>query len=53
MSVRLLRLNPLNLAKIAFFAKWVYGARSVPLDFLYKQVSILTCNILNTKFQVK
>ena len=34
----LLRFNPLNLAKIACFDKWVYGAGSVPSDFLYKSV---------------
>ena len=33
----LLRFNPLNLAKIACFAKWLYGAKSVPSDFLYKK----------------
>ena len=50
----LLRLNPLNLAKIACFAKWVYWVKSVPSDFLYKKVSmILTCHILNIKVQVK
>ena len=49
----LLRFNPLNLAKIACFAKWLYGAKSVPSDFLYKKVSmILTCHILNIKVQI-
>ena len=33
----LLRFNPLNLAKLACFAKWVYGAKSVPSDFLHKK----------------
>ena len=50
----LLRFNPLNLAKIVCFAKWVYGAKSVPSDFLYKKVAIiLTRHILNMKVQVK
>ena len=49
-----LRFNPLNLAKIACFARWVYGAKSVPSDFLYKKVSmILTRHILNMKVQIK
>ena len=43
----LLRFNPLNLAKIACFAKWLYGAKSVPSDFLHNKVSmILTRHIL-------
>ena len=33
----LLRFNPLNLAKIACFAKWVKGAKFVFSDFLYKK----------------
>ena len=50
----LLRSNPLNLAKIASFAKWVKGAKCVPSDFLYKNVSmILTCVILKIKVQLK
>ena len=50
----LLKFNPVNLAKIACFGKWVYGAKSVPSDFLYKKVSmILTCHILNMKVQIK
>ena len=53
-SEPLLRFNPLNLAKIACFAKCVLGAKSVPSDFLYKKVSmILICNILNIKVLVK
>ena len=50
----LLRFNPLNLAKIACFAKWVKGAKCVPSHFLYKKVSmILTCIILKIKVQLK
>ena len=49
----LLRFYPLNLAKIACFANWVYGAKSVPSDFLYKRVSIiLTWHISNMKVQI-
>ena len=33
-----LRFIPVNLAKIACFARWVYGAKSVPSDFLFKSV---------------
>ena len=50
----LLRFNPLNLAKIACFAKWVKGAKCVPSDFLYKKRSmILACIILQIKVQLK
>ena len=49
----LLRFYPLNLAKIACFAKGVYAAKSIPSDFLYKKVSmILTWHILNMKVQI-
>ena len=49
----LLRFNPLNLAKIACFAKWVYGAKSLPSDFLYKKVStILTWHILKMRVEI-
>ena len=37
----LLRFNPLNLAKIACFAKLVKEAKCVPSDFLYKKVSMI------------
>ena len=33
-----LKFNPLNMAKIAGFARWVYRAKSVPSDFLFKSV---------------
>ena len=50
----LLRFNPLNLAKIACFAKWVKGAKCVSSDFLNEKVSmILTCIILKIKTQLK
>ena len=50
----LLRFNPLNLAKIACFAKWVKGAECVPSDFLYKKRSmILTCIKLKDKGSIK
>ena len=50
----LLRFNPLNLAKIACFAKWVKGAKCVSSDFLNEKVSmILTCIILKIKAQLK
>ena len=50
----LLRFNPLNLTKIACFSKWVYKAKGVPSDFLYKKVlMILTCHILNMKVEIK
>ena len=50
----LLRFNPLNLAKIVCFAKWVEGAKSVSSDFLNDEVLlILTCNILKIKAQLK
>ena len=46
--------NPLNLAKIAYFAKWVKGAKCVSSDFLNEKVSmILTCIILKIKAQLK
>ena len=42
----LLRFNPLNLAKIVCFAKWVKGAKCVSSDFLNEKVlMILTCII--------
>ena len=50
----LLRFNPLNLAKIACFAKWVKVAKCVSSDFLNEKVSmILTCIILKIKAQLK
>ena len=53
-SVSVLRFNPLNLAKIACFAKWVKGAKCVSSDFLNEKVSmILTCIILKIKAQLK
>ena len=49
-----MRFNPLNLAKIACFAKWVKGAKCVSSDFLNEKVSmILTCIILKIKAQLK
>ena len=46
----LLRFNPLNLAKIVCFAKWVKGAKCVSSDFLNEKVLvILTCIILKIK----
>ena len=46
----LLRFNPLNLAKIACFAKWVKWAKCVSSDFLYKKVSMIsTCFIFKIK----
>ena len=50
----LLRFNPLNLAKIVCFAKWVKGAKCVSSDFLNEKVLlILTCIILKIKAQLK
>ena len=50
----LLRFNPLNLAKILCFAKWVKGAKCVSSDFLNEKVlMILTCIILKIKAQLK
>ena len=50
----LLRFNPLNLAKIVCFAKWVKGAKCVSSDFLNEKVlMILTCIILKIKAQLK
>ena len=50
----LLRLNPLNLAKIVCFAKWFKGAKCVSSDFLTEKVLlILTCIILKIKAQLK
>ena len=44
------RFNPLNLAKIVCFAKWVKGAKCVSSDFLNgKVLMILTCIILKTR----
>ena len=49
-----LRFTPLNLAKIACFAKWVKGAKCVSSDFLNEMVSmILTCIIVKIKAQLK
>ena len=49
-----MRFNPLNLAKIACFAKWVKGAKCVSSDFLNEKVSmILTCISLKIKAQLK
>ena len=49
----LLRFNPLNLAKIVCFAKWVKGAKCVSSDFLNEKVlRILTCIILKIKAQL-
>ena len=46
----LLIFNPLNLAKIACFAKWVKGAKCVSSEFVYKKVSmIMTCIIFKIK----
>ena len=48
-----MRFNPLNLAKIVCFAKWVKGAKCVSSDFLNEKVSmILTCIILKIKAQL-
>ena len=50
----LLRFNPLNLAKIVCFAKWVNGAKCVSSDFLNEKVLlILTCIILKIKAKLK
>ena len=49
----LLRFNPLNLAKIVCFEKWVKGAKCVSSDFLNEKVlMILTCIILKIKAQL-
>ena len=49
----LLRFNPLNLAKIVCFAKWVKRAKCVSSDFLNAKVlMIVTCIILNIKAQL-
>ena len=49
-----MRFNPLNLAKIACFAKRVKGAKCVSSDFLNEKVSmILTYIILKIKAQLK
>ena len=49
----LLRFNPLNLAKIVCFAKWVKGAKCVSSDFLnVKVLMILTCIILKINNQL-
>ena len=48
-----MRFNPLNLAKIVCFAKWVKGAKCVSPDFLNEKVlMILTCIILKIKVQL-
>ena len=50
----LLRFNPLNLAKIVCFAKWVKGAKCVSSDFLNEKVLlILTSIILKIKASIK
>ena len=50
----LLRFNPLNLGKIACFAKWAKGAKCVSSGFLNQKVlMILTCIILKIKAQLK
>ena len=50
----LLRFNPLNLAKIACFAKWVKGAKWVSSDFLNEKVlMIVTWIILKIKAELK
>ena len=49
----LLRFNPLNLAKIVCFAKWVKWAKCVSSHFLNEKVlMILTCFILKIKAQL-
>ena len=49
-----MRFNPLNLAKIVCFAKWVKGAKCVSSDFLNEKVLlILTRIILKIKAQFK
>ena len=48
-----MRFNPLNLAKIVCFAKWVKGVKCVFSDFLNEKVlMILTCIILKIKAQL-
>ena len=48
-----MRFNPLNLAKIVCFAKWVKRAKCVSSDFLNEKVlMILTCIILKIKAQL-
>ena len=50
----LLRFNPLNLAKIVCFAKWVKGAKCVSSDFLNEKVLlILTSIILKIKASIR
>ena len=49
-----LRFNPLNLAKIVCFAKWVKGAKCVSSDFLNEKVLlILTCIFFKDKGSIK
>ena len=49
----LLRFNPLNLAKIVCFAKWVKGAKCVSSDLLNEKVlMILACIFLKKKAQL-
>ena len=49
----LLRFNPLNLAKIVCFAKWVKGAKCVSSHLLNETVlMILPCIILKIKAQL-
>ena len=48
-----MRFNPLNLAKIVCFAKWVKGAKCVSSDFLNEKVlMILTHIFLKIKAQL-
>ena len=48
-----MRFNPLNLAKIVCFDKWVKGAKCVSSDFLNEKVlMIVTCIILKIKAQL-
>ena len=48
-----MRFNPLKLAKIVCFAKWVKGAKCVSSDFLNEKVLMNpTCIILKIKAQL-
>ena len=50
----LLRFNPLNLAKIVCFAKWVKGAKCVSSDIVNeKMLLILTCIIFKDKGSIE
>ena len=46
----LLRFDPLNLAKIVCFAKWVKGAKCVSSDFLNEKVLMILASII---FKIK